>query len=127
MAHPTALPPAPSAPPGGALVAPAVTERASGPSMLVSLAPILVVIGVFYFLVIRPQQQQQKETEKMHAGLKRGDRVITSGGLHGTITDFKEAEKAVVIEVAPGVKVTVTRASVTTVRREASPPVHPPK
>ncbi len=122
MANQTA--PVPAAPPGGTLVPPAMLEHPAGPSMIVSLAPFLVVIGIFYFLVIRPQQKQQKDTEKLHAGLKRGDRVITSGGLHGTIADFKEAEKAVVLEVAPGVKLTVTRASVTTVRREALPPAH---
>lgn len=99
-----------------------VAERPSPPSMIVTMAPFVIIIVIFWFLVIRPQQKQQKETEKMLAALKAGDRVVTSGGVHGTVVSFKDPEKAVVIEVAPGVRITVNRSAVATVRREALPP-----
>ena len=97
-------------------------RQQSSSTMLVSMAPFVVIFAIFYFLIIAPQRKQQKETDQMLAALKRGDRVVTSGGLHGTVTDFKEADKAVVLEVAPNVKVTVSRSAITTVRREAHLP-----
>ncbi len=92
-------------------------QRPAAPFM-VSFMPFLIIIAIFYFLIIRPQQKQQKDTQKMLAGLKKGDRVVTTGGLHGTITDFKEQEKTVQIEIAPNIRVNVTRSSVASVRRE---------
>ncbi len=110
--------------PKGAEAAPGAgggQQRAPAP-FLVSFMPFLIIILIFYFLIIRPQQKQQKETQKMLAGLKKGDRVITAGGLHGTIVDFKEQEKVVTLEIAPNVRVSVTRASVSSVKREGQLP-----
>ena len=73
-------------------------------------------------LIIAPQRKQQKETDQMLAALKKGDRVVTSGGLHGTVADFKEADKAVVLEVAVNVRVTVSRSAIASVKREAHLP-----
>jgi len=102
---------------GGAAGAPA-----PGPlALLGPMTPFILIFLIFYFLIIAPQRKQQKETEKMLKALKRGDRVVTSGGLHGIITDIKEAEKIVVIQVAPNVRVDVSRSAVTGVTREAAP------
>ena len=102
--------------------APAVTRSASGPAMLTSLFPFVLIFVIFYFLLIAPQRKQQKETEKMLGALKRGDRVVTSGGLHGTVVDFREAYRTVVLEVFPGVKLTYDRKAIGALRRDATPP-----
>lgn len=59
---------------------------------LVSLFPIAAIFAIFYFLLIRPQQKQQKEHEKMLENLKKGDRILTSGGLYGTVTGLKDKD-----------------------------------
>ncbi|MHB2026463.1 MAG: preprotein translocase subunit YajC [Elusimicrobiota bacterium] len=59
------------------------------PNPLMSLVPIVAIFAIFYFLLIRPQQKQQKNHEKMLADLKKGDRILTTGGLYGTITGIK--------------------------------------
>ncbi len=106
--------------------APALPEptrsAASGSAMLLQFAPFALIFVIFYFLLIAPQRKQQKELEKMLAALKKGDRVWTTGGIMGTIADFKEAEKSVVLEVAPNVKITVARSHVASLRKEATPP-----
>jgi preprotein translocase subunit YajC len=69
--------------------------------------PLLLILAVFYFLLIRPQQQRAKEHEELVAGLKKGDRVVTTSGMFGTIVELKE--KSVILEVASGVKVRFER------------------
>ena len=76
--------------------------------------PIVLIIGVFYFLLIRPQTQRAKETKAMLAALKRGDRVITGGGIVGIVQKVKEGNE-VEVEIAPNVRVTVVRETITTV------------
>ncbi len=105
----------------GALPEP-TRSAASGTAMLVQFAPFAIIFVIFYFLLIAPQRKQQKELEAMLAALKRGDRVWTTGGILGTIADFKEAEKTVVLEVAPNVKLTVARSHIASLRKEATPP-----
>jgi len=97
-------------------------RSASGPAMLTSLFPFVLIFVIFYFLLIAPQRKQQKETDAMLAALKRGDRIITGGGLHGTVVDFKEADKTVVVEVAQGVKLTFNRSAIASVKKDAVPP-----
>ena len=75
--------------------------------------PIVLIFGVFYFLLIRPQQQRQKEMKRMIAALKRGDRVVTGGGIIGVVQKTKNGE--VEVEIAPNVRVTVLRDTVTSV------------
>lgn len=80
------------------------------PSLLMQLIPFIAVAAIFYFLLIRPQQKQMKETKKMLDALKTGDKVITRGGMMGVITAVKEDE--VEVEIAKGVKVAFTRSAV---------------
>ncbi|OGR41481.1 MAG: preprotein translocase subunit YajC [Elusimicrobia bacterium GWA2_61_42] len=77
---------------------------------LMQLVPFVAVAVIFYFLLIRPQQKQLKETKKMLEALKPGDRVITRGGLIGVISSIKEEE--VELEIAKGVKAVFTRSAV---------------
>ena len=83
---------------------------AAQPSFLESMVPLLLMFGVFYFLVIRPQAKQRKEHQKLLGELKRGDRVITASGIFGTIKDLTET--AVTLEVANGVAIRILRSQV---------------
>ncbi len=76
--------------------------------------PLLLIFGVFYFLLIRPQQQRQKEMRAMLAAIKRGDRVVTGGGIIGTVQRVKENNE-VEVEIAPTIKVTVLRDTISSV------------
>ena len=71
------------------------------------LIPLILMFAVFYFLLIRPQQKKAKEHQEMIANLKKGDRVITSGGIHGQITSLDETTTT--IEIAEKVRIKVTR------------------
>lgn len=68
---------------------------------------IVVMFAIFYFLLIRPQQKKQKDHRNMISNLKKGDRVITSGGIYGEITGVKEND--IVIEIAPKIRIKVAR------------------
>lgn len=83
------------------------------PSALMQLIPFIAVAVIFYFLLIRPQQKQMKETQKMLAALKAGDKVVTRGGIIGVITAVREEE--VEVEIAKGVKSLFTRAAIAAV------------
>jgi preprotein translocase subunit YajC len=88
--------------------------------------PLVLIFVVFYFLLIRPQQQKQKEMRQMLGALKRGDRVVTGGGILGvvqrvpmtTTKDGKQVESnEIEVEIAPNLKVTVLRETITSVIR----------
>jgi preprotein translocase subunit YajC len=76
------------------------------------LAPLLLIFGVFYFLLIRPQQKKAKEHRALLASLKRGDRVLTSGGIIAQITRVKEGVDEIEVEIAPNVRVSVLRQTI---------------
>jgi preprotein translocase subunit YajC len=78
-----------------------------------NFAPIIVVCLILYFLVIRPQQKQAKEHRRMLDNLKSGDRVLTQGGIYGTVVALKGT--SVVIKIADEVKVEVSRGAITQV------------
>ncbi|HXQ24345.1 MAG TPA: preprotein translocase subunit YajC [Candidatus Acidoferrales bacterium] len=77
------------------------------PPALVSFAPLVLIFVVFYFLLIRPQQQKAKEQRTMLANLKRNDEVITAGGLYGKIVALND--RVATLEIAPNVRVRVDR------------------
>lgn len=78
---------------------------------LLSLAPLVLIFVVFYFLLIRPQQKKMKQHREMVMALKRGDRVVTGGGIVGLVTKVV-SDTEVEVEIAPDVRVNVMRASV---------------
>ena len=80
------------------------------PNPFMSLVPILAIFLIFYFLLIRPQQKQQKEHEKMLASLKKGDRILTAAGFYGTIIGMKGNDLEV--RFAENVKLTLARSAV---------------
>lgn len=81
------------------------------------LFPILIFV-VFYFMLIRPQQKKQKETQKMLESLRSGDKVVTTSGILGTVTNVKE--KTVIVRIADNVKVELLRSAVQTVTQRTS-------
>ncbi len=82
-----------------------------GPGLLVSLIPFVLIFLIFYFLLIRPQKQRATQHKTMLDALKKGDKVITSGGLWGTITNL--GKETVTLQIADSVKVKVERGHVT--------------
>lgn len=82
-------------------------------SMLMSVLPFGLIILIFYFFIIRPQNKKQKETEKMLAALKKGDKIVTVGGIHGVISSTKE--KTVIVKVDDNTKIEFSRAAIATV------------
>jgi preprotein translocase subunit YajC len=78
------------------------------------IVPTMLIIGIMYFLMIRPQQKRLKEHQAMVAGIRRGDTVVTSGGMIGKVTKVDDQELQV--EIAEGVKIKIVRSTVSEVR-----------
>jgi len=85
------------------------------PNLLMSLLPIIIIFGIIYFLMIRPQSKRQKEKKQMLDALKKGDKVVTSGGIYGTIEGIREKEGQVILKIAKEVKINVNRNSISSV------------
>jgi len=84
--------------------------------LISTLVMFALIIGIFYFMILRPQQKRQKDRQKLLDALKKGDKVVTAGGLHGTIAGLDD--KTALIQVADNVKMKFERSAVTTVIRE---------
>ena len=90
---------------------------ASGPmGILTSVVPFIALIAIFYFFLIRPQNKKQKETEKMLSALKKGDKVVTIGGIHGVISSVKE--KTVIVKIDDNCKVEFNRSAISGVESD---------
>lgn len=79
-------------------------------SMLGMFLPLVLIIVVFYFFMIRPQMKRQKDTQKFRDALQRGDKVVTSGGIYGRIDEIKD--QVIFLEVAPNLKLKVDKSVV---------------
>ena len=77
------------------------------PNAIASLMPIIFIFGIFYFLLIRPQQKKQKEHEKMITSLKKNDEVVTNGGIHGTVVNVKD--DTLTVKIDENVKVEINK------------------
>src|SRR5881409_4177978 len=95
------------APPGG-----------GAQSMLPTIIMIASMLAIFYFLLLRPQQKQKQEREQMLSSIKKGDRIVTTGGLHGTVTGL--GEHTVTVRVADQVKLEFDRSAVGRIMVESS-------
>jgi preprotein translocase subunit YajC len=80
------------------------------------LLPIIFVMVIFYFLLIRPQQKRAKQHKEMLAGIRRGDKIVTSGGLTGSIVKVLEDSDTVEVQIAKDVKVHIVRAMIADIR-----------
>ena len=94
-------------------------QSAATPNSLVSFLPILLIFGIFYFLLFLPMQRQRKQTQKMLSELQAGDNVVTGGGIVGTIVALDS--DTVVLRVKPdNIKIQMTRSSVSSLANAAS-------
>jgi len=87
-----------------------------GGSSMGFILPMVLIFGIMYFLIFRPQAKKQKQHKTMVNSLKKGDKIVTSGGIYGTIAGLKEKENTLIVKVAENVKIEVTRSSVAKVR-----------
>ena len=92
---------------------------AAGGGGFTAFVPLILMFAIFYFLLIRPQQKKAKEHQAMISALKKGDRVITSGGIHGRITSVDDT--TVTVEVAEKVKIKVSRGNIGAITPGAAP------
>lgn len=103
-------------------ITPAYAQAAGGDTtgLLTSLIPYILIFGIMWVLLIRPQQKKAKEHRAMVDNLRRGDQVVTAGGMIGKVMKVKE-DGEVEVEIADGVKVRVVRATITTVLSKTTP------
>ncbi len=103
------------------LISPAYAQSGGGGGdMLTGLLPIILIFVVFYFLLIRPQQKKAKAHRELVAALKRGDKVVTAGGIMGVVARVSN-EHEVLVEIAEGVRVRMVRSQITDVLSKPQP------
>lgn len=85
-------------------------EGAAGGNPLSMLLPFVLIFAVFYFIVIMPAKKQQKKKDAMLSALKKGDRVVTSGGIHGTVATVEES--SLLVKVAENTKIRISTSAV---------------
>lgn len=102
-------------------VTPAFAQSAGGAGgALGSFVPLILIFAIMYFLLIRPQQKKLKEHKAMVEALRRGDQIVTAGGLIGKVSKVKD-DGEVEVELAEGVKVRVVRSTISTVLNKTEP------
>lgn len=99
-------------------VAQAATEAAPQGNALMQFLPLIFIFVIFYFLLIRPQQKKQKDHAALVASVKTGDKVVTTAGIHGMITNVSDS--TVTIKVADNVKIEFDKGAVVSVERPKS-------
>lgn len=94
---------------------------AGGAGGFVQFVPLILIFGVMYFLLIRPQQRKLKEHRAMLEAVRRGDRVVTNGGIIGLVVKAGENERELTVEIAEGVRVKVMRDMLSSVIAKTEP------
>ncbi len=100
-------------------VTPAYAQGAQGGGEFSFIIPIILMFAIMYFLILRPQQKRMKEHKEMVANVRRGDTVVTSGGIIGKVTKVDESDLQV--EIAQGVRVKVVRNTLSDVQAKSQP------
>ncbi|MCP8967293.1 preprotein translocase subunit YajC [Ectobacillus ponti] len=85
-------------------------------SFLVNVLPLIVMFAIFYFLLIRPQQKRQRSVAQMQSGLKKGDHIVTIGGLHGIVDSISDT--TIVLKGSDGSRLTFDRSAIREVKKE---------
>jgi len=91
------------------------------PDIFMSMLPIVLIFGVFWFFLIRPQQKRAKEHREALNNIRRSDRIITNGGLVGTVTRVNDGDDLLTVEIAENVKVQIVKTMVAEVRAKGEP------
>jgi len=115
MTEPTATPPSPPVTTSGTEVpttAPATSGTMPGNMDIMQFVPLIAIVAVFYFLIIRPQNQRIKEHKNAMNALKKGDRIVTGGGIIGTVVNAPEGASEVTVDLASGTNVSVLRSTI---------------
>ena len=90
-----------------------------GGNPILSFLPLIVIIGIMYLLILRPQAKKQKERQKMLDAVKKGDDVVTAGGIHGKVVATKDDDKVLIVKVDDNVKLNVDRTAIASIKRQA--------
>src|SRR5947207_11966246 len=90
-------------------------QQTQAPGGIISFLPLILIIGIFYLIVFLPARRRQKKLQEMIDNLKAGDKIITSGGIYGTVVGFKDDR--IQLRVAENVKIELSRNSVTALQR----------
>jgi preprotein translocase subunit YajC len=96
-------------------------NQGEGPGLMSNVILFGSIILIFYFMIIRPQQKRAKERQKLIESMKKGDKVITSGGMYGTIAGLDE--KTVLVEIADKIKVKLDRSAIATIISDSAPEI----
>lgn len=88
-------------------------DQAANPLLATPIIPYIIIFAIFYFILLKPQKDKQKQQKEMINQLKKNDRVVTAGGIHGTIATVKE--KTVMVRVDDNVKIEMDKESISTV------------
>ena len=96
--------------------APGGGGQGSSTQSMLSLLPIILIFGVFWFFMIRPQNKQRKETQRMLSELRKGDKVVTIGGVHGVVQSVRE--NSVIIKVDENCKIEFTRSAIASMKEK---------
>lgn len=88
------------------------------PNPFIQLVPLVLIFVVFYFFMIRPQQKKQKDREQVLDSIKRGDRVVTIGGIHGTVAGIETEKKTVLVQVADNLKIKFERSAIANIEKQ---------
>jgi len=100
--------------------APAASVGGASTSMFMNFLPLVLIFAVFYVLIIRPQQKKLDEQQKMIKALRKGDRVVTTGGIHGKIVKL-DGDDNLIVEIAEGVQIKLTRSFVQGLEAKTAP------
>jgi preprotein translocase subunit YajC len=92
-----------------------------GGDFLIQIFPFILIFAIIYFLIIRPQQKRVKDHKLMIGGVRRGDTVVTSGGIVGKVTRVFDDSDEILVEIADGVRVKVVRGTLSDVRSKSEP------
>ena len=103
------------------LITPAFAQSGGFAEGGLGLMPIILVMIIFYFLLIRPQQKRAKQHKEMLAAVRRGDKIVTNGGITGTVIKALDDSETSEVEIAKDVKVNVVRAMIADVRGKTEP------
>lgn len=97
------------------------TGGGAGPDMLMSILPFILIFVIMYFLIIRPQRTQMKKRQEMLNAVRRGDTVVTGGGIVGKVVKVQDDSNELEVEIADGVRIRVVRGTLMEVRVKGEP------
>ncbi len=103
-----------------ALAQEAVSTAAKQPSIIASMAPLLLIFAVFYFFIIRPQQRKLRDHQDLLNGISKGDKVVTSGGIYGSVARLDNEENLLELEIADKIQIKIRKEAIAEVIKPKS-------